>query len=309
MFVLEIVKNADKFRRFDLSYEKVSTRSKDIGMFDINKIKDVLKKYINNGTNRFAIYPFGVNGVNVRDILKDYFDIVPFCIVDNEYSRYNTKIINLDCFKKICQKDIFVVLTIEDIDANEKIYQELLTYVSPENIINLYTLISRENDNIRTFTYDWKRFLLTDFLPELSNINNNEHKKVKVRIAHSGATIWNAISTICQAFSNAPLFDVPLVISNPESGTIEIAVNHAKKCGYKYKMYNEYQVADDKPDIVILTNPYDKMAVGGSGCRRYARLVVVVYAFLIWNNCDSIEKFWEFQNNTFGKYNPDYYFL
>ena len=42
-------------------------------MLDEKNIKVCLKEYIKQGIKKFIIYPFGVNGVKVRDILRDYF--------------------------------------------------------------------------------------------------------------------------------------------------------------------------------------------------------------------------------------------
>jgi len=38
-------------------------------------IKDRISESIRDGANQYAIYPFGLNGANVKRILNDYFDI------------------------------------------------------------------------------------------------------------------------------------------------------------------------------------------------------------------------------------------
>lgn len=76
---------------------------------------------------KFIIYPFGVNGVNVKNVLKDCYDLEPCFIVDNEYYRYNHNIINDDILKNVYQKEMYIILTIENEETNSEILKKFLS--------------------------------------------------------------------------------------------------------------------------------------------------------------------------------------
>ncbi len=82
-------------------------------MINKNDIKRCLKKYIKQGIKRFVIYPFGENGMNVKNILKEYYDLIPALIVDNEYTKFNSSIMDCEGLKEKYSKDMYVILTIE----------------------------------------------------------------------------------------------------------------------------------------------------------------------------------------------------
>lgn len=69
-------------------------------MFDDNFVKDCIAGCIEKGIDKFIIYPFGINGVNVKHILKEYFNLEPYAIADNKYSKYNSLIIDINSLKK-----------------------------------------------------------------------------------------------------------------------------------------------------------------------------------------------------------------
>ena len=92
-------------------------------MYRSNYIRDIMKEYIGGRENKFVIYPFGANGVNVRNVLRDYFNIEPCLIVDNEHSKYNSKIIDKKELERVYQEDMFVILTAENNILNAKIME------------------------------------------------------------------------------------------------------------------------------------------------------------------------------------------
>ena len=87
-------------------------------MLDEKNIKVCLKEYIKQGIKKFIIYPFGVNGVKVRDILRDYYNLKPILVVDNEYAKYNSHIEDFETLKKQYSEDAYIILTIEDVETN-----------------------------------------------------------------------------------------------------------------------------------------------------------------------------------------------
>ncbi len=271
-------------------------------MYGINYIRQVLSKYINGQTDQFIIYPFGVNGVNVKNVLKDFFGLNPCFIVDNECSKYNPCIINKETLREVYQKEMYLILTIENNKINSEIRNELLEFIPMENIINLYT-----GKGIKDIgNYEGKGFLLKDFLPHV--IANREvcvegrGKKIKLRINYSSPLIWNIVSPIYLAFAADEMFDVLLIIDKWKR---EEMIRQVKGHGYQYIMCDEYQGDLDQPDILIFCASFDKMLEGMLACRNYAKLVIVPYWALL--NYFSLDLFWERLQKDFGVYRPDYY--
>lgn len=267
-------------------------------MYDLAYISNQLKKYIDKKVNKFIIYPFGENGINVKKVLVEYFNLEPCYIVDNEYSKYNPMVIDRDRLSDIYQNDMYVILTIENRDTNEEILEELSGVVPQTNIINL---LGKKENNIKYFG---EGFLLKDFLPEMSksSVPNKLSKKIKVRIVHGYHTAWNAISSVCQAFKEDSLFDIVLITGDWAS---EKVTEQAAKFGFQSVDWNEYQGKEDKPDILILCLPIRKVIEGLVDCREYAKLVVVIYWFVV-RYSNQIE-FIRDLDRGYGIFRPDYY--
>lgn len=274
-------------------------------MFGVNYITKILKdNYKENG--KYIIYPFGVNGVSVKNVLKNYFNIEPCFIVDNEYSRYNPKIINKELLKNIYKKDMHVIITVENDAINTQILRELLEFVPETNIINLKKNGNSANKNTK---YDGEGFLLKDFLPKKIEYIGKTSKKIKVRIVHRSSTSWNALRTICQAFIEDSLFDVLLIVHS--DWTYKESIKQAERDGYRYVMWDEYSGKADQPDILILSGSFKYGAVidGLLECREYAKLVIVASWTLI-RYTESVEAEWQFRMvDEIGVYRPDYYLV
>lgn len=117
-------------------------------MFEESLIRKTLCDCIQEGNKKFVIYPFGKNGILVKNILQDYFNIVPRLVVDNTYSKYNSKLINFDRLKEEIQTDDYVILTIENKKINDEMSQELKEIHDKNRIINLYDISKK---NYKTF--------------------------------------------------------------------------------------------------------------------------------------------------------------
>lgn len=132
------------------------------------------KIYIYNINFIQDLYPFGSNGVSIKNVLKDYFNLEPCFIVDNEYSKYNSKIIDKNVLGDVWQKDMFII-TLENVSVNAQIVKEFSGFVPFTNIINL-----KKPDP------DIKGFRLYDFLP-MHKLEIKALDKIKVRIMYSEA--------------------------------------------------------------------------------------------------------------------------
>lgn len=263
-------------------------------MYSINFIKNLIKECIDKKESKFIIYPFGMNGINTKNVLKDYFDLDPSFIVDNEYSGYNSKIIDKETLRNVYQQDMYILLTIENADLNVEILEELLEFVPSTKIINYY-----EKSIHRKIAVDGEGFLLSNFMPSLgaSSTSCEMVNKIKVRIVHYTEPIWNSIKTICEAFRDDSLFDILLI------GLREAA--WVKNQGYNYITWDKYQIQEDRPDILILTNPYEVVVKPGD-CRKYSGLIFAISGFTISYEA-SIADFWKTHEKGFGLYCPDLY--
>lgn len=266
-------------------------------MYDIYFVQGIVKEYIDKKINKFIIYPFGVNGVSVKNVLKEYFDLEPCFIVDNEYSKYNSVIINKDILRDVWQNDMYIILTVENIGLNAKIARELSEFVPLANVINLRT------ESYKQYKHDIGGFRLCDFLPQL-NTNLEKSSKVKVRIMHSEVACWNAINTICQAFKEDSLFEVLLI--NSASINSDAVTRQIQKKGYDYKVLDEYYVEEDRPDILILYNAYNPREMMRGNYREFTKIIVVAsFQLIIYD--DTIEEFLLTQYKAFGRCQPDYF--
>ena len=278
-------------------------------MFNIKLIQNVLKDYVDKSVKKFIIYPFGVNGVNVRNILRDYFDLEPCFIVDNTFSKYHEDIIDSKVLKSVYQVDMHVVFTIEDAGLNAEMLKELSDYIPHNRIINLYDLTgaNHETTKAKNVKFDRKGFRLSEFLPKHNNIavRGDTSGKIKVRISHRHPTCWNGIRTVYQEFSADPSFDVLLIISNRVDKITKATVKQVQTMGYRYIIWNKYHVEEDRPDILVLTSAYDSESVGRN-CRIYTKLIVMYSLFLLYYN-KSLSEYWDIQQKALNGCSPDYY--
>lgn len=270
-----------------------------IYMYNINFIQDLLKKYIDKKIDKFIIYPFGSNGVSIKNVLKDYFNLDPCFIVDNEYSKYNSEIIDKNMLRDVWREDMFIIITVENVSVNAQIVEELSKFVPLTNIINL------RNQKYKKLESDIKGFRLYDFLPlHKPETKAKALEKIKVRIMHSEAMCWNAISTICQAFKDDSIFDVLLIISAVIDK--EKVACQAQENGYNYVLLDEYYVESDMPDILVLHNAYNPGEMARGNYREFTKLIVVAsFQLVIYDN--TIEEFLLTQDRAFGRCQPDYF--
>lgn len=271
-------------------------------MIESNLIKKHLINYIKENKKKFVIYPFGDNGLNVKNILLNYFEIDPVMIVDNEYEKYSSAIVDLKTLRKAFQIDWFVILTIENKEANESLFNQLTEFVPESNMINLLDLSS-----VKT---DLNNFKPISFLPidnvERKNSNRRMSRelnsKIKIRIVNSSGATWNSIKSICEAIKQDDVFDLLIINTNL---VFENVLNEMKNCNYNFILNSKYNIENDTPDILILTHHCDQQTYF-SNCREFCDLVIVAAMQLIRYTSD-IDAFWELQESAYSRFQPDYY--
>lgn len=270
-------------------------------MISNKSIKECLKRYVVQERNKFVIFPFGENGVKVKNVLLDYYEIEPIMIVDNEYFKYSSRILSIENLRDQYRNDYLVILTVEDKHTNDILLNQLKEFMPISNIINLKELILRENNldnfklyNVLPYNYESENVLNTSS----SNLNS----KIKVRIVNSVDHIWNSIKTICRAFHEDGTFD--LLIINTQAVKEEL-LKYMDEIGYKYIDYADYNIEKDLPEILIINNPYDKTTYF-KNCRNICNLIVVASIQLV-RYADDEDAFWELQEKGFKRFNPDFY--
>ena len=267
-------------------------------MIDSKSINRQLGKFIEKGIDKFIIYPFGSNGVNVKNILSDYYNIEPILIVDNEYMKFNPHIVSFRMLKEGYDPAAYIILTIEDEIVNRNMMSELQAFVPVTQIINLLDLKKKEADLYH--------FHLDSFLPSLrydrETISRAVHKRLKVRFVNPSGSTWNSIKTICQAFQSDNNYDVLLITGEYVADNV---LEEIEKDGFRCVKWNQYKVEDDFPDVLVLNHPYDRMTQI-KDCRKYCKLIIVASMQLI-RYAYSMEAFWEIQREAFERFRPDYY--
>lgn len=234
-------------------------------MLEMNEVKLLLTDYISRGFSNFILYPFGNNGVLVRNLLTDYFNIQPVYIVDNKYCQYNPNIISFD---ELISKNIdkcMIILTIENEELNIMMEEMCLEHFDRTQIINLKHRISK-GTQILTWryldkTYCEEAFSASNFLRYKDKTDRMQKgNKIKVRILHNGARVWNAFETVCAAFEDDSRFELLLILYSVANDFAEM-VEQVKRGGYSYVDSCQYNPRSDCPDIFIYSSPFMKSFV------------------------------------------------
>ena len=106
-------------------------------MLKKSMIKKKIEENINKGNNKFVIYPFGENGLNVKNILVEYFGLLPELVVDDKYAEMNPHIISVKELREKYDDSMYIFLTVENNLVNMQMQKELTKFATIECIINL----------------------------------------------------------------------------------------------------------------------------------------------------------------------------
>ena len=268
-------------------------------MISSNVIKKAIKDKVKQEIREFAIYPFGENGVKVKNILIEYFNITPQFIVDNEYSIYNRNILSFDSFKKIYKNNCYILLTIEDVKLNRELENQLIKNgISAEKIINLGTQIGPRTDKLGN------QFSLKNILPDDQYRKKELVGKIKVRMAYQTSTSWNSIRTIAKAFNEDDKYDLKLIATEQvENLEKELLEKQCKEEEIACIWPSEYRPEEDLPDIYIVSHLF---ATVDYKIAEYSRFVVYASMSLILYG-RTAEDYWSYLERYIERCNPDYY--
>lgn len=225
-------------------------------MFIKNDVRQILEEYIKEGCKRFIIYPYGDNGRMIKDLLKEYYNIVPLFIVDNKYSMYNPNIISFEELTKVDCRECIILLTIEDDELNLCMEEECLNFFSGNNIVNIKRRIYFDTDILisryLSKSYCIQAFSATNFV---KNTNCKVlYNKIKVRIFHHQSHTWNTCETICDEFKNDSRYELLIILY--KGADFCNMLEQMEEGEYKYLTLDEYDPKDDLPDIFIYTGSF-----------------------------------------------------
>lgn len=99
---------------------KHKERGSRMRYIDDEKIVSAIIRCLEAGISSFVIYPYGVKGKRVREILNEEFEIEELAVVDNRLSEEDKKVLRLNDLEKI-KKDYVILLSSD----NKEIWQEL----------------------------------------------------------------------------------------------------------------------------------------------------------------------------------------
>lgn len=102
------------------------------------QISRTISNCIEGGGTKFIIYPFGVHGLYVKQVLKERYGIEPVAIIDNLLAGTNG-IVSLEALKKKELDDVKILLAHADPGICTEIRQNLLKYVDIKNIVDIFS--------------------------------------------------------------------------------------------------------------------------------------------------------------------------
>lgn len=280
-------------------------------MYSNSQIRQTLKELIDKGINKFVIFPYGDNGMLIKTILQENFNLSPQFIVDNVLCLYNENILSIGQFRGKYDSSMHVILCIENQNTNKKLHEMLLKFVDPANITNL----TKSDNTIAELRSRVERsvFSLENILPASVNIQRlkdlEKKEKIKVRILHSAYNFWNTAESICKAFESDDRYDIKVILAE-DSGNLEKRIEQMKLYSHEYIIESEYIVEHDCPDILLI--PFRSTVSSGKKTPvlekiYYFKLVVVICSQTVRYGMET--KLLNVLQTRYGEYKPDVYLI
>lgn len=269
-------------------------------MINTQAIERYIKALIDKSVTKFILYPYGVNGKTIHEVLENKFSIEPVHIVDNALCEWDTDIVSLAELKKEYDENSYVILTVENRELNTKMYAQLKTFIEQDKIINI---LDCEKYIQKSAFPDFSSFRIQSLLGNKNDIVKERNSAIKIRILNFSRSTWNAIRTVCQACEDDAQIDLLVIMS--EGNMSEEMMNEMASYTFDYISIDKYNVKDDKPDILVISHPYDIFS-DIQNCRRYCKLIVVASMQLV-RYAHNWTDFFITQRHGFGRFYPDYY--
>lgn len=229
-------------------------------MISIKHIKKCIENIIvpsyQGGGMKFIIYPFGENGFQIKQVLKEYFNINPYMIIDNKWSKYNTNIATIDELRKSDVDDAYVLLGVEDDLLNKSMYEELAEIVPKERIINFN---ESQDGNLKRISETFENLNIRNLFPDLDFLATDlEDKEKKINIIFYikyAASSWGGIKLLYDCFIKDDKYHVAVVpASTTDDGAMYIQEDIKRIQKDNVEIIDENNLVEYlKPDIVIVT--------------------------------------------------------
>lgn len=107
----------------------------------VKKANRVIKTLIEKEQNEFIIFPFGIRGMEVKQILNQSYGIEEKYIVDNGLAAvsYNKKVINIAALKKMDIQDCIILLSNDTEDIYNELRYQLSQAVDKKQIVDVFS--------------------------------------------------------------------------------------------------------------------------------------------------------------------------
>ena len=99
------------------------------------------------GKRDFILYPFGEQGLLVKEILNNVFGIQERCIVDNYLYKFNSNIKDVSHLARKEYKTCVVLITSDNEDVYDALRNTVKKYVGSERIVDIYKKPVREENS------------------------------------------------------------------------------------------------------------------------------------------------------------------
>lgn len=228
-------------------------------MFTTKHVKECIENVITasccaGGYIKFIIYPFGENGFQIKQVLKEYFGIDPYMIIDNKWSKYNSNIVNIRELARADVDNAYALLGAEDDFLNKKMYKELSEVFPEERIINFKPSY---DSNLQEVSEIYERLNARNLFPYADFLTadlKDKNKKINlVFYIKYAASSWGGIKSLYDCFLKDDKYHVAVVPSRADSETY-IQENMKRLQKDKVEIIDEDNLLEHlNPDVVIVT--------------------------------------------------------
>lgn len=101
------------------------------------KIDEKIKELINDGTDKFIIYPFGENGFLCKEILNNKYHIKEVAIVDNKLCKENKDILPASAVSEV-KENYCVIENSSNYELHKELLKEIKKYIDEEKIVSVF---------------------------------------------------------------------------------------------------------------------------------------------------------------------------
>lgn len=101
-------------------------------------VRTQIEKLLDEGKQNFIIYPFGWNGLLIKNILNQVYGITEAYVIDNELSKYNEKIKDTKYLAKIDCSDCIVLFSSDRGDIYNELRESIEDSIVWSNVIEVF---------------------------------------------------------------------------------------------------------------------------------------------------------------------------